>query len=106
MSGGKLLLKRHFWRGTEEDLGIAGVRFPEAVEYLLDQQPLWIIRNRDEYWEKRFNLLTMLDNPNASEVYSNYLSGMKLPKRFLIITEKQNIIKYGKDRIKKEYGYE
>ena len=106
MSGGKLLVKKHFWRGTEEDLHTSGVRIPEVMDYLLDQQPVWLIRDKTEYWEKRHNILTLVYNQNASDLYLDYLCDMKLPKRYLIILEKQNIIKYGKIRIKKEFGYE
>ena len=96
---------KYFWRGTEAELNRAGVRIDSVVEYLLDQQPVWIHRDPEDYWEKRFKLLKMIDSVNASDLYSSKLSGMRLPKKHLAIAERQSIIKYGKERLRREYGY-
>ena len=100
MSGGKGV--KYFWRGTEEDLHRSGVRIPRVVEYLMDQQPVWIVRSNSNYWENRHGLLTMVDNSSSSELYCDFLSEMRLPKKFLVQMERRFIKQYGNDRLKGE----
>lgn len=105
MAKGQVL--KYFWTGTLQDLHTAGVRIPEVVAYLLDQQPVWVDRaDQEGYWETRHKLYKLVDNRNATKLYSDQLSEMKLPKKWLKTVERQHIVKYGNDRLREKYGYE
>ena len=104
MSKGQVI--KYFWSGTEQELREVGVRIPDLIEYLMNQEPVWVSRaDQESYWETRYGLFKTVDSGKAKHVYSHYLSGMMLPRRHLKPMEKQFIIKYGNERLREDYGY-
>lgn len=100
MYGAKM--QKYFWKGTEDDLYYAGIRIPEISDYILDMQPLWIIREKECYWFKR-GLYVLQDCWNAPAFYKENLAGMKLPRKYLCKMDKPSVRSFGNDRLKREY---